>query len=194
MGEISLREAEPSETSETSATDPLAEGAVGLISERMQDVVRDFQRLRAQFATASEPDSEWALNRLIVTLVREGPMRLMALAAAAQCDSSTVSRQVGTLVAKGYLERLPDPDDGRACLLKPTAAAHERYRKYLDVRAAREEEVLSSWSDADRARFAALLTRYSEDFRAYYVGQLGPSRRRNELPILSARAEADGGR
>jgi DNA-binding MarR family transcriptional regulator len=171
-----------------------ADGAVGVISERMQDVVRDFQRLRAHFAHASEPDSEWALNRLISTLVREGPMRLMTLAAAAQCDSSTVSRQVGTLVARGYIERLRDPDDGRASLLKPTASAYERYRKFLDARVAREEEVLSSWPEADRVRFAELLTRYSEDFRAYYVGQLGPSRRRTESPEFSASGHGDGDR
>jgi DNA-binding MarR family transcriptional regulator len=152
---------------------PLADSAIGVISERMQDVVRDFQRLRAHFAHASAPDSEWALNRLIVTLVREGPMRLMALASAALCDSSTVSRQVATLVARGYIERLRDPDDGRACLLKPTESAHERYRRSIDARVAREQEVLSSWSEADRVRFAELLSRYSQDFRAYYVGQLG---------------------
>jgi len=154
----------PAATPVTSELGLLTGSAPGVISERMQDVVRDFQRLRAHFANASEPDSEWALNRLIVTLVREGPMRLMALAAASQCDSSTVSRQVGTLVAKGYIERLRDPDDGRACLLKPTLAAHERYRKSLDVRAAREEDVLGAWSDSDRVRFAELLTKYSEDF------------------------------
>jgi DNA-binding MarR family transcriptional regulator len=152
-------------------------GALGVISDRLQDVVRDFHRLRAHVASTSEPDSEWALNRLLVTLVREGPLRLMELAAATHCDASTVSRQVATLVASGYLERLRDPDDGRASQLRPTPAAHQRYLKFVAARTAREEDVLSSWSEGDRARFAELLTRYSEDFRRYYVDQLGPARR-----------------
>jgi DNA-binding MarR family transcriptional regulator len=156
------------------ALEALVDGPLGTISERMGDLVRDFVRLRAHFAAASELDSEWALNRLIVTLVRVGPMRLMALATAAQCDSSTVSRQVGTLVAKGFIERLPDPADGRAILLRPTEAAVTRYRDYLTGRVAREAEVLASWPEADRAELANLLGRYFQDFRSYYAPQLGP--------------------
>jgi DNA-binding MarR family transcriptional regulator len=168
--------------------DSLPASVLGVISDRLQDLIRDFQRLRAHVANASEPDSEWALNRLIVALVREGPLRLMELAAVTHCDASTVSRQVAALVASGYLERLPDPDDGRASLLRPTAAAHERYRSFLVARARREEDVLSAWPEADRTRFAELLTRYSKDFRSYYVAQLGPSRRRSELSLVDASA------
>ena len=53
--------------------------------------------------------------------------------------------------------------------------AEDRYRRYLAVRTEREEDVLRSWSDADRDRFADLLTKYAEDFRRYYVGLLGPT-------------------
>ena len=50
----------------------------------------------------------------------EGPHRSNALAEAVHSDPSTVSRQIAALVKVGYVERRPDPADGRACLLAAT--------------------------------------------------------------------------
>jgi DNA-binding MarR family transcriptional regulator len=63
-----------------------------------------------------EPTALWLLSQL----VEYGPHRLTALAAAVQLDVSTVSRQVATLEGRGWVERHPDPDDGRAVLFHPT--------------------------------------------------------------------------
>ena len=62
-------------------------------------------------------------------LVIDGPHRSNALAEAAHSDPSTVSRQVAALVRIGYVERRPDPADGRACLLAATDEGHRCSRR-----------------------------------------------------------------
>ncbi|HXT22697.1 MAG TPA: MarR family transcriptional regulator, partial [Thermoanaerobaculia bacterium] len=49
------------------------------------------------------------------------------LAAELYLDKSTASRVVDALVAKGYAERRPHPEDGRAVQLTPTRAGRRLY-------------------------------------------------------------------
>jgi DNA-binding MarR family transcriptional regulator len=56
----------------------------------------------------------------LATLVRSGPMRLGDLAAAERVTAPTMSRIVAGLDRAGYVDRTPDPDDGRAHLLAPS--------------------------------------------------------------------------
>ncbi len=56
------------------------------------------------------------------TLAEHGRMRLGELSQRLFLDKSTTSRVVRTLIRKGYVRQQPDPDDGRAIALTPTAA------------------------------------------------------------------------
>jgi MarR family transcriptional regulator, 2-MHQ and catechol-resistance regulon repressor len=53
-------------------------------------------------------------------LAGRGEMRSNELAAALYLDKSTTSRVVDGLVRKGYAERRPDPEDGRAVQVRAT--------------------------------------------------------------------------
>ena len=53
--------------------------------------------------------------------LKVAPLRVSALAEVLHSDVSTVSRQVSTLVDLGFVERGPDPHDGRAQALSLTA-------------------------------------------------------------------------
>lgn len=53
-------------------------------------------------------------------IARSGPLRLNDLAAHLYLDKSTTSRVVDALVSKDYVERTPDPSDGRAVQLAAT--------------------------------------------------------------------------
>jgi DNA-binding MarR family transcriptional regulator len=67
-------------------------------------------------------------------LVRRGPSTLGDLARELFLDKSTASRVVATLVRKKYVARAPHPADGRAVVLRVTAAGrrlHELIRKDL---------------------------------------------------------------
>jgi DNA-binding MarR family transcriptional regulator len=57
----------------------------------------------------------------LATLVWSGPMRLGDLAAAERVTAPTMSRIVAGLDRAGYVDRTPDPADGRAQLLAPSA-------------------------------------------------------------------------
>lgn len=99
--------------------------------------------------------------------LRDEPRRVSDIAATVRLDVSTVSRHVSQLVAKGFVERLPDPTDGRAHVLALTDAGRELL---VDIRARRNTwlgEVTADWDDADLAVFQRLLQRFADDLEAH---------------------------
>jgi DNA-binding MarR family transcriptional regulator len=78
-------------------------------------------------------------------------IRLTELAARAQLSLAAASELVNDLQALGYLERRPDPSDGRAKLIFPT----RRGRQALDDAGERVAEIEQHWARVlGSARFA----------------------------------------
>jgi DNA-binding MarR family transcriptional regulator len=78
-------------------------------------------------------------------------IRLTELAARAQLSAATTSELVSELERLGYLERRPDPDDGRAKLIFPT----RRGRTALHDAGERVAEIEQHWASmVGAARFA----------------------------------------
>jgi DNA-binding MarR family transcriptional regulator len=95
------------------------------------------------------------------------PVRLSDLAQELGVDSSTVSRQVQALEQKGLVEREPDPDDGRAILLRLTRKGRAVRSK---MQAAWQETiagVLINWKPDHISTFAARLDRFASDLAAF---------------------------
>jgi len=67
---------------------------------------------------------EW---RVLAAAVAHGPMTSAGLAAAAGLDLVRTSRALGTLCDKGWLQRIPDPRDGRVVHVHVTEAGHGLY-------------------------------------------------------------------
>lgn len=91
-------------------------------------------------------------------LARDDGLTQTELGLRLRLEKSTVSRLVGQLVARGWLERQPHPGDGRAVLLHLTPRG---------LQAAVEIE------QARRQRFASLLDRIPEEDRDQVVRALG---------------------
>ena len=70
-------------------------------------------------------------------------IRLTDLAARAQLSLATMSELVTELEGLGYLERRPDPGDGRARLIYPTS----RGRQLLDDAGDRVAEIEQHWAE-----------------------------------------------
>lgn len=70
---------------------------------------------------------------------------------------NTVSRSVHRMVAEGYIERVPDSDDGRQALLRITPAGRALHLKAAQYLIARQNEVLATLDDEDRKQLAGLL-------------------------------------
>ncbi len=74
----------------------------------------------------------------LATVAREGPLRIGDLAAVEGVRAPTMSRVVDGLVEEGVVERVPDPADGRACLVRVTGEGQLVLR---GARVARSEQL-----------------------------------------------------
>jgi DNA-binding MarR family transcriptional regulator len=92
-------------------------------------------------------------------------MRVSDLASCVELDTSTVSRQIKQLEDKGIVERTADPGDGRASLVRLTEHGREIVIAGFRRRFDRIRTALEPWSEADRTKLQALLTRLAADLR-----------------------------
>lgn len=122
------------------------------------------------------PDAvERSAYLLLVHLVKDGPQRSSVLAESVHSDPSTVSRQVGQLVRLGLVERRPDPQDGRACLLAATAEGARVFERNRVQRIELLGEMLSDWSTSEQETLRDLLARFNTDFENYKLRLGGAS-------------------
>jgi DNA-binding MarR family transcriptional regulator len=109
------------------------------------------------------PSYGWAL---LLPLERDGDQRCSALAVHAGVDVSVASRQIAVLERSGYVERRPDPVDGRAHLLRLTPAG---VTALAEARALRSEwalTALAGWDEDDARLLTALLDRLVDDLES----------------------------
>jgi DNA-binding MarR family transcriptional regulator len=98
------------------------------------------QRHLEQLAEAGFPEIRLAHTPIVVNLTSEG-MRLTDLARAAGISKQAMAELVDDLEAHGYLDRMPDPTDGRAKLLVMTERARRAHVATLQIFAAIEAEL-----------------------------------------------------
>lgn len=107
-----------------------------------------------------------------------GPMRPGELAAALAVEAPHVTRQVQRLERAGYVEQVPDPDDGRCRRVRLSASGVDAVEC---IRAAGRRwiaEALAGWTPADRERLAGLVHRMVDDFAAHSHAGFGAERPR----------------
>ncbi|TDB79798.1 MarR family transcriptional regulator [Actinomadura sp. KC216] len=112
---------------------------------------------------------------LLRALAEHGPMRPGELAARLAVEAPHVTRQVQRLDRAGYVELLPDPDDGRCRLVGLSGPG---LRAVESIRASGRRwisEALADWSPGDRERLAGLVHRMMDDFEAH-SGHTEPGR------------------
>ncbi len=90
-------------------------------------------------------------------------VRASDVAQALGLDKSTVSRGLSQLETLGLIERIGDPDDGRARLLRMTTAGADRYDAMRAQRQAEFRAILDRWDSADLTDLARLLSRLNTD-------------------------------
>jgi DNA-binding MarR family transcriptional regulator len=134
------------------------------LARQLFRLIRTIERTKAQLAAQRGGKIEKACFGLLVELADKGPLRLTALAEAVMADPSTVSRQVAQLVDLGYVERQPDPEDGRASRL---AATEHGLGHLAEGRRRRNEmikRVLGDWTADDLELLVRLMERLNDDF------------------------------
>jgi DNA-binding MarR family transcriptional regulator len=134
-------------------------GAFVRLEREIGLLLRRSRAISARLAGQLHPDLDGAAYGLLALLEDAGPLRASDLVVRLGLDKSTVSRQVGTLVDLGLVDRAADPADGRAQVLTPSVEGSARLAEIRDVRRARWETDLSGWPAEDVATLAELLSR-----------------------------------
>lgn len=138
------------------------------LGHQLVKLVSMTSRAKAQFTSVTAEGVERAAYALLAHLVREGPQRTTALADAVHSDTSTVSRQVSSLVQHGLVERTADPEDGRACLLVATEAGRGTFDRAKAERTRHIAAMVGDWPTGDRRTLVMLLDRFNHDFETYH--------------------------
>jgi len=122
-------------------------------------VIKLFHSMR-QHAPKVHPGVEPASYPILFNLIAE-PQRLSVLAEHVYSDVSTVSRQVTTLVSHGLLEKVPDPEDGRACMVSLSPEGATLVQALKAIRGEWFRQLMQDWDPADAAAFSQYLERFA---------------------------------
>ncbi|MGW1341592.1 MarR family winged helix-turn-helix transcriptional regulator [Kribbella sp. NPDC002412] len=90
-------------------------------------------------------------------------VRASDVAQALGLDKSTVSRGITQLETLGLIERVGDPDDGRARLLRLTTVGADRFDAMRSQRQTEFRALLDRWNPTDLADLGRLLSRLNDD-------------------------------
>jgi DNA-binding MarR family transcriptional regulator len=177
----------------TSSPVPASPGraTTGAVADSVLDLMRTVRKAKARMVADARGDVESATQLLLHTVAAHGPVRTSALAVSVHSDLSTVSRQVGTLVAGGLLERRADPADGRACLLALTPAGEAAVADHERGRAGFFAAVLDGWTQDELLQFAGLLDRFTASYdhvHAAWIAERNAQRSAQATPTEGTQA------
>lgn len=131
------------------------------VGEDLVHLVKTFSALRHHLPRL-HPEVETSAYPVIFT-VAAGPMRVSTIAEKIHSDTSTVSRQVSHLVQAGILEKIPDPNDGRA---QNIALASDGLQLLDDIHESRGRmfaSLMTDWTNDEANEFDEYLQRLYSD-------------------------------
>lgn len=134
------------------------------------DGMDDVERVEAAMVAVRRRQSRRALARLqgvagpahdVLDVVEAGgPVTVSTLAQALGVDQPRASRMVAAAVAGGLVSREADQSDGRRSVLVMTEAGRAAAEQAHEARRAVFGSAMEGWTEAERAEFARLLTRF----------------------------------
>ena len=126
------------------------------------------RRLTSVTPNKDQTNLDRASYLLLLKLFIQGSMGVKALATALQLDISTVSRQAATLEHKGYVNKIPDPLDGRASFYQITERGKTELLIYKQMRMERLGNLVKEWSDEEGDMFGQLLKKFNKALSEKY--------------------------
>lgn len=151
-------------TPETEQREPL----VADIEQQLSALFRRSRSASLRLARRVHPDMD-AAGYALISQIEPGTsnggagVRASDVAQALGLDKSTVSRGITQLESLGLIERVGDPDDGRARLLRLTTVGAERFGAMRTQRQTEFRAILDRWNPTDLADLGRLLTRLNTD-------------------------------
>ena len=143
-------------------SDDLSRECIGKLLDDATDLTARFLSDRAEMSTSAA----YAINRVS----REGPIRLTALAAKEGVSQPSMTQLMQRLERADLVARVPDPDDGRACLIGITEEGQALLDNRRRTRRARLNELLATLTPEEERALALaasvagpILTRLAAD-------------------------------
>ncbi|RCW47148.1 DNA-binding MarR family transcriptional regulator [Halopolyspora algeriensis] len=133
--------------------------AADAVERELAMMFRRARKLSLTVAAEVHPDLDAASYSLLLLVDDAGSLRGMDVAERTGLDKSTVSRQIATLVDLDLLERVPDPDDGRARRIQLSETGRSRLNEVRRRRSESLHDEFANWSTADLREFARLLAK-----------------------------------
>ncbi len=127
--------------------------SVGLIR-----LTKLLQALR-QHAPRIHPAVDATAYPILFNLAAE-PRRVSVLADCVHSDVSTVSRQVSALEAHGLVDKVSDPDDGRAQVVALSGEGQSLLGRIQQQRTEWFRELMDDWTAEEASEFAGHLERF----------------------------------
>jgi len=135
------------------------------VLSRVMRLGKRLGKVRGDAFAAAELEP-WEFD-VLAALRRSGrPYQLTpkALLDANGVSSGTMTNRIDRLVERGFVVRLPDPNDGRGVIVRMTPAGIARADKAIEVLVEEEQELLSGLSAAEQERLANLLRKLRYGF------------------------------
>jgi DNA-binding MarR family transcriptional regulator len=140
--------------------------ALHSIEREVGALIRRVRRVIGERARSVHPDLQPSAYLILTYLQDEDDVRSSRLVENFGIDKGAISRQITSLVDLGLVERIPDPEDGRATRIRLTDDAKARIESVSARRWGRFGQRLADWSDDDLAGFAATLQHYNESLES----------------------------
>lgn len=125
-------------------TDDNVSDCIGDVLDQAMDLTIRFLSDRADLSVSAA----FTLNRIC----REGPIRLTTLATREGVSQPSMTQLVQRLERGGLVIRLPDPDDGRACLVGITTAGQTLLDERKRMRRERLAALMATLADDEQAQ------------------------------------------
>lgn len=139
-------------------------GAAGDVERELVMLFRRARNVSTSVAAEVHPDLDPASYGLLLMVDDAGSLRGMDVADRTGLDKSTVSRQIATLVELDLLERVPDPDDGRARRIQLSDSGRARLTEVRQKRRKHLHNEFAHWTTRDLQDFARLLGKFNTMF------------------------------
>jgi DNA-binding MarR family transcriptional regulator len=136
------------------------------LTASVSQLVRTGRHVSSRAATHLYGDLPSFGFALLVPLERDGDQRCSALAIRAGVDVSVASRQLAVLERLGHVERHPDPQDGRASLLRITAEGTEALAAARALRSDWALTALAGWDEEEGRLLSDLVDRLVTDLES----------------------------